>query len=1038
MSQRFTTEFVAEQPVVAVLGDSSPLLDEVVGLLETGGLRVLLVKPEDILGGFIPQQAAAAHKMIWVVSGRVGNTGYEAVKNYLKSVSIPVTLVMPLISPISASTNTHEVVQQWYKRARIEQEVVLDSSHHLPRCNFVFLIDLTESPLPESSPLFFAAKLIEQGILVDPKTTWYLQDTNSALKAAKEYLIRTQSSGSVLIRADGSPSTGVLDFIKEKYGHYHQFNLKISPYPQVQSPPVPFVVSEKISTGISWEKLSVIAQNLPRPKVSEFSAASSPLEEELEKPDKNQGNQKKQLKSIFSAKLPTRESLSSAAPLLAIEPDAKVSSDVGSGVVPEKTTDNQVENSVANSPTPQKTQEAPASKTTAFSSKQPDFPPKKTQEASVKNHSKSLDVNEELSKIFTATRTEQKVEHIKKLVKTEKKFFKKSKRKTTMFWAGLVSIFAAASIVVLAGVFVLSQYGVKKALVGVIVNAQTTSVSEIEGDQHWETLRKRNSFLEFQTNAYTSLIDSAMFSQASLLVELSSQMREAVVSVDAARSSTEKLVLAVLGREDGDVSVLAQNLNTEAQRAYENLSLLQAGLDQVDSVLDLGEEESLVNQYSGEIKKLRDGLVSVQQLETVLDDLVGIGGRRTYALVLQNNQELRPTGGFIQAVAILSFENGSLSSHQIYSSYEIDRRFGGAISPPEEIRQFLGEQNWYFRDSNWDPSFPVAAERMAWFMDKSLGIKLDGVIGLNLYALEEIIAALGPVDLEEYNETLTNKNLQERMEFHSEVVLVETSESKDYSAVVLSKIFEKVKNVQEDKITSLLGAFSKSISTQQMAIAAFNADPQLTLTSLGWTGELIKPNCPALFSNGTCVVDSTAQVEANVGVNKANYYIKRSIDQMITINPDRINHQRTVLLENTAQTNSWPKGSYKTYIRFYIPQDSVFSEIKIDDQVVGQDQLTLAVENEKMIIGVLVDVPIQTSRQVRVSYTTPFEADSTFSYAFFNQKQAGTNETPSTITIINNSKHSPVLIAPQAEVVGNTIVFDKINEKHSFVGVRFE
>ena len=200
---------------------------------------------------------------------------------------------------------------------------------------------------------------------------------------------------------------------------------------------------------------------------------------------------------------------------------------------------------------------------------------------------------------------------------------------------------------------------------------------------------------------------------------------------------------------------------------------------------------------------------------------------------------------------------------------------------------------------------------------------------------------------------------------------------------------------------------------------------------------MVQPNCPQL-NDDTCIVDTVAQIEAHVGVNKANYYVKRSINQVVTLNPQEISHQRSILLENTAQTNAWPKGSYKAYMRFYLPKEAAVPGVTVGNQAVQPESLRVWSENDRVVAGVLVDVPIGQAQQINIVYSEPADLFETFSYAFFNQKQAGTAETPLTVTIINNTGRYPALIAPQAEVNGNTIVFDKINEKHSFVGVRFD
>lgn len=90
------------------------------------------------------------------------------------------------------------------------------------------------------------------------------------------------------------------------------------------------------------------------------------------------------------------------------------------------------------------------------------------------------------------------------------------------------------------------------------------------------------------------------------------------------------------------------------------------------------------------------------------------------------------------------------------------------------------------------------------------------------------------------------------------------------------------------------------------------------LHSLGWTGSLVEPQCPTRLSVVDCRVDVMAQVEANIGVNKANYYLDREINHKVIIDREKATHSRNITFTNNAKSNSWPKGTYKSYQRFYI------------------------------------------------------------------------------------------------------------------------
>jgi hypothetical protein len=215
-------------------------------------------------------------------------------------------------------------------------------------------------------------------------------------------------------------------------------------------------------------------------------------------------------------------------------------------------------------------------------------------------------------------------------------------------------------------------------------------------------------------------------------------------------------------------------------------------------------------------------------------------------------------------------------------------------------------------------------------------------------------------------------------------------------------------------------------------------DSEDIFTSLGWTGDIVTPACPGQISSENCVVDELAQVEANVGVNKANYYLKRSINHTIRLNQDTAQHTRIIKYQNTSQSNAWPKGAYKAYVRFYLPHGAHIEQVQFGGVIVPTEQLVQREEIGRPVVGVLIEVPTQSDRNLEVVYTTPLVGQEDFSYAFFDQKQPGSNNTSHVITIVPTNGQRPEVIAPQAEFTANGIIFSDITEGHAFVGSRFE
>jgi hypothetical protein len=114
------------------------------------------------------------------------------------------------------------------------------------------------------------------------------------------------------------------------------------------------------------------------------------------------------------------------------------------------------------------------------------------------------------------------------------------------------------------------------------------------------------------------------------------------------------------------------------------------------------------------------------------------------------------------------------------------------------------------------------------------------------------------------------------------------------------------------------------------------------------------------------------------------------------------------------------------------------AQLVINDQALPASEVVRQVENGKQVIGTLVEVPIQSTTTLELTYRRSLESQpGSLSYVFFDQKQPGTETEPTTITINHPSSLNPTLIAPQATVQAGKITYNVDRQQHIFVGTQF-
>ncbi len=522
------------------------------------------------------------------------------------------------------------------------------------------------------------------------------------------------------------------------------------------------------------------------------------------------------------------------------------------------------------------------------------------------------------------------------------------------------------------------------------------------------------------------------FYRVSKLVNLGQNLSQASLHLCQSAEAAMSAAQIILGKNTGDALSLISESQAETTRAYELLSLASASLQEKRPNLDHFPLNSLgvyYRQLETEIPRLRSLVSTTRNLISSLPTIIGANNqKRTYLVLLQNNAELRPTGGFIGSFALLTFQNAKLLDFLVEDVYTADGQLKGHVEPPFIIKKHLGEATWYLRDVNWDPDFPTTARQAEWFLQKELGKAVDGTIGINLFVAKNLLRALGEIPLPDYNETITADNLFDRAEFHSEIDFFPGStQKKDFLASLTRQLYARFQSLNSQDLIKLIQAINQSLIQKQITFSF--SDSQLTnsLVDLNWDGQIenVLP-CPPSTS---CFSDYLALIESNMGVNKANFFVSRRINHEIKIfKENNLQATTTVHYTNTSSADAWPGGAYKNYLRLYVPEGSELKAITVDNNEFPLDEVDISVEHQKTVFGFLVNVPIKSQLTIQIVYKLPGKI--TFpktggptTYLLLVQKQSGTEADPFTFNLVFPAYFKPVKTTPATDLMPQSLNF---------------
>lgn len=165
---------------------------------------------------------------------------------------------------------------------------------------------------------------------------------------------------------------------------------------------------------------------------------------------------------------------------------------------------------------------------------------------------------------------------------------------------------------------------------------------------------------------------------------------------------------------------------------------------------------SLVAPVAGPITELRSQVREVAATTAtaaravqLIPPMLGADGPRTYLLLVQNNAELRATGGMPGAIIVLKADAGEVEVVSQHSAGGSLAEFSQPVLPlsASEKALFGDGLGLYISGVTFTPDFPRSAElaRAIWL--RKVGGPIDGVLSIDPGVLAAVLGATGPVTL---------------------------------------------------------------------------------------------------------------------------------------------------------------------------------------------------------------------------------------------------------------------------------------------------
>ncbi len=435
-----------------------------------------------------------------------------------------------------------------------------------------------------------------------------------------------------------------------------------------------------------------------------------------------------------------------------------------------------------------------------------------------------------------------------------------------------------------------------------------------------------------------------------------------------------------------DKSVLLESLAGSSElweRINNQTTLALSFLEDAQTQTKLPIVNNQINNLGSKLYKGQTLFSQIQPWIAVAPEVLGHPKEKTYLLLLQNNTELRPTGGFIGTYGVLKIRNGELTSFVTDNVYNLDEpaKAYNTKVPPLPLQKYIKQSQWFFRDVNWDPDFPTTAQNAIQFYKDERGPvrNFDGVFAFTPELIEDLLAVVGPVYVDE--KEFTADNLIYTLAYHVELGFKEEGVNiynrKQIIDDVAQQLKEKLFSLSPSQMNDLAPLVFDALSERQVMFYFSDEKVGDIVASFGWDGRI-------LGAKG----DYLHVVDANLGSLKSDPAINRSISY--TVEPTEegeLQATASVTYEHTADFD-WKTTRYRTYTRIYVPQGSTL--VSADG---NEEELAITDEHGKTVFGTFISIEPLDTETLSFTYILPEELTQQIfadEYRLLIQKQAGT------------------------------------------------
>ncbi|WP_286977686.1 DUF4012 domain-containing protein [Candidatus Aquicultor secundus] len=403
------------------------------------------------------------------------------------------------------------------------------------------------------------------------------------------------------------------------------------------------------------------------------------------------------------------------------------------------------------------------------------------------------------------------------------------------------------------------------------------------------------------------------------------------------------------------------------------------------------------DELAQQLPRLLDVTRNMQGAFDVVPRMLGEQGKRRYFLAIQNNAELRATGGIIGNYGIITADHGQIKLNDFNEIHRLQKYDQLPIKVPADYMQrygrFKAASTWL--NINMSPDFPTVGRVVLGLYKSAKGEQLDGVISIDPIGLKYLLTVIGPVtvpDTEHKSLVIDDKNVVSETLIKPYAHYKNRQDRKNFLSDIAKAVWARTLSGDVPNKQQLMVAVNRAFAEKHMVFFSTHREEQKLLQEVGYAGALMPVSG-----------DYLQVVMQNHGANKLDVYVDETIDYFIDLRADGSARARAkIVISNTAPAGSLtdyvsgdgsivPRGYTNTWLNVYTPKSAQLIFAKEEGKSCATE---VGQETDKCVFSHYVRVPPGGSKTVEFIYELPSVLavrNGEFNYIFDCQAQPVVN-----------------------------------------------